>query len=36
MSNSSLITCTALSPNYTKGRAGKKIDTITLHVFVRQ
>lgn len=36
MSNSSLITCTALSPNYTKGRAGKKIDTITLHVFVGQ
>lgn len=36
MSNSPLITCTALSPNYTKGRAGKTIDTITLHVYVGQ
>ncbi len=36
MSNSSLITCSALSPNYTKGRNGKKIDTITLHVVASQ
>lgn len=34
--NSSLITATALSPNYTKGRNGKVIDTITLHVYVGQ
>lgn len=34
--NSPLAVCTALSPNYTKGRAGKLIDTITLHVYVGQ
>lgn len=34
--NSPLAVCTALSPNYTKGRNGKTIDTITLHVYVGQ
>ena len=34
--NSPLAVCTALSPNYTKGRAGKLIDIITLHVYVGQ
>ena len=34
--NSPLITCAALSPNYTNGRNGKSIDTITLHVYVGQ
>ena len=31
MSNSPLATLTMLSPNYTKGRSGNKIDTITVH-----
>ena len=34
--NSPLAVCTVLSPNYTKGRNGKLIDTITLHVYVGQ
>lgn len=34
--NSPLAVCTALSPNYTKGRNGKTVDTITLHVYVGQ
>lgn len=36
MDNSKLITATALSPNYTKGRNGMKIDNITIHCVVGQ